>query len=194
MDIKSFIKYNSYCPVCNSTTSLSIIGNLQETIDTSTVYCKFSFQNPIIRKNFLTFSSAKLGIYSPDEFVDLDTLNKNKYATLHIKDGYVAFDLDFKFKMYFSLSVSCINNHYSYSSRRIIVSNSSPDITKGYPIIQETINYLGYSIISNTKNNTTSISTSTSTPITIPIIDINSFPLNDPERFAKRVQNILLLA
>jgi hypothetical protein len=197
MELKSFINYNKNCLVCNTLNILTVNGSIQETIDDITIQCIYIYMSPVIRKEFITFANANVAIYCADEFLDLDTLNKNKYATCTIKkDGYVVFDEDFNYKMRLNLKVFCPDGHYSYNSRAIRVSNISPDITKGFPVISESLMNEQYAVVSDKKKNTTTIYNNKSKcePVVIKYMDITSFPYNDDEKLTKKISNILLLA
>ena len=174
-----------------------ITATLKENIDGSQVNCMVNYLLPVIRKEFITFAASSVAIFSASEFLDLDTLNKDKYNTFTInKDGYVCFDYDFDFKIKMQLKSVCPAGHYTYSSRNIIVSHKSPDITKGYPIINETLSCENYKVNVNLAEKTTSIYNyeSSKKPVIIPFMEISSFPCDDPQKFIKKIQNILLLA
>ena len=95
-----------------------------------------------------------------------------------------------------SFKVICPLGHYSYNSRNINISKKSPDITKGYPVVAETLTYDKYKVISSITENKTSIFNYdiSKKPVVIPYMEITAFPLDDAEKFVKKVQNILLLA
>lgn len=196
MKLNEFIGFRKNCLVCDSKNLLMMVGTLNEEIGDSKIHCMFSYMMPIVRKNFTTFSIGNFAIYSPNEFIDVDTLDKEKYKTFMInKDGYATFDNDFIFKMKLNFKVFCPDGHYSYDSRLIRISNKSPDITKGYPVSDEVLANEKYKVVSNHIENTTSIyNESSKKPTVIPYMDVANFPYDDPEKFNKKVENILLLA
>jgi len=197
MNLNEFANFRKNCLACDHKNVMTMSGTLKEEIGDSQVHCIFNYLLPIFRKDFLTFGVANAAVFAPDDFLDVDTLNKEKYNTLVInKDGYVSFDKDFLFRIKFNFRVFCPHGHYAYESRSIRISNKSPDITKGYPIASETLSHEKYRVISNNIEKTTTIYNFNASrkPIVIPHMDIMSFPYDDPEKFTNKVQNILLLA
>lgn len=196
MNLNEFINHNKNCIVCGHRTMMIMAGTMQEKIENSAIHCIFSYMIPVVRKEFTTFAVGNFALFTPDELIDVDTLNREKYETFSInKDGYVKFDLPFQYKMKLTLKVMCHDQHYSYSSRMIRISNKSPDITKGYPISTEEIAFEKYKVISNLEKKQTSIFNfnASKKPVVVQYMDVASFP-REEDKFVKKVQNILLLA
>jgi len=197
MNLKEFTNYRRNCIVCENKNIMMMTGNMKEEIDDSEIHCIFNYLLPIFRKDFMTFAIANIATFAPDDFLDMETLNKDKYDTLLInKDGYLSFDNDFHFKMKFRLRVFCPQGHYSYESRFIRLSDKSPDITKGYPVANEALAHENYRVVSNNIDRTTAIFNfkASKEPIVVPHMEIINFPHDDMDKFVKKVQNILLLA
>lgn len=195
--MKEFVNHKPNCIVCNGKNLMIMTGSIREEIGESETHCIFNSMLPVFRKDFMTFAMTSHTTFSSDDFLDIDTLHKEKYETLLIsKDGYVSFDYDFNFRIKFQFRVFCPMGHYSYESRFIRVSNESPDITKGYPITNEALVLGEHRVISNNVDNTTSIFNlkTSKDPIIVPYMAISTFPYDDMDKFAKRIENILLLA
>lgn len=197
MKLNEFINFRPNCLVCDTKNIVSMSGSLKEDIDESSIHSIFSYLVPVLRKDFTTFALANFAVFSPDDLIDIETLDKDKYNTLVInKDNHIVFDREFYFKMKFSLRCFCPEKHYSYSSRNIRVSDKSPDITKGYPVETESLTYKSFQVVSNNLLKTTSIFNYdvSENPRVIPYMSITSFPHDDSEKFVKKIENILLLA
>lgn len=194
MELKEFINYKQTCPVCNSFTALTMHGTLEESIGDEFICSLFGYEIPIFRKNFITFATSNFAMFTPNEYLDMDTLNQTKYSTFILDNNIASFDNEFQFKMKLTFVMSCQERHYSYSSRDIRISNNSPDITRGYNIETEQVSSKKYRVISNFKKQTTSIyNLSNKTPTTISFMNISKFPCNDEEKFENKMENILLL-
>lgn len=200
MDINSFLHFRSNCIVCDMKNRLLMRGSMIEDIWNIPVTSIFYFQQPVIRKDFITFSInslVRLSSYQ-DYGIDVDTLDINKYSSfiLH-SNNIITFDKEFSYKMKLSFIMTCPSGHYSYSSRKIIISDTSPDITKGYDVMTEELRCGQYKVHSDKKINETHIfnteSKESRSPIVIPYKEIISFPYDDDERCIKKIENILLL-
>lgn len=197
MNLNEFINYRKRCMVCGNKNILMMTGTLRENIGDTSVHCIFNYIIPVLRKDFMTFAIGNFAILTPDQSLDLETLNKDKYNTFVLKNyDTVSFDRAFAFKMKLNFRVSCPEHHYVYNSRSIKVSNKSSDITKGYPVINEEIVCDNYRVVSSMVDKATYIFNyeSSNEPTTIPYMDMSSFPCDDSEKFIKKIQNILLLA
>lgn len=197
MNLNEFMNYRKKCIVCDSATVVNLTGTLQEEIGDYSAVCVFHYMLPVVRKEFVTFALSEIGILNLDDRMDYDSLHKSKYRTFLIKkDGYAGFDEKFNFRMKMGFRVSCGNGHYSYESRIIKISDKSPDITKGYPVVAETLAHGKYKVVSSPTENKTSVYNfdASKEPVIIPYMEITSLPTDDPEKFVKKVQNILLLA
>jgi hypothetical protein len=197
MNINEFLNHRKNCLVCDHRNIVLMSGKMTEIIgDSENIHSIFRYMLPVLRKDFLTFAVFNLGILPRNPDLDLETFDNTKYSTFVLrKDGYVSFDKDFQFKMKLTFSAECPNGHYSYNSRLIRVSNKSPDITKGFPVITEELTCNNYKVISNSVENTTSVFNfeKSKEPIVMPYKDISTFPYDDEEKFIKKVENILLL-
>jgi hypothetical protein len=197
MNLNEFIDFGKNCIVCGGPTILTMSGSIKEEIGSDTIRCLFSYLVPVIRKNFITFAVSSFHVVSLNDFLDTSTFNKQKYSSFLLNsEGYISFDYDFSFKMKLMLNVMCPQGHYSYASRLIRVSDTSPDITKGWPVASEQLNCDIYQVISKQIEDKTYIYNieNPQNPVIIPYMDIKSFPNDDPDKFVKKVQNILLLA
>ena len=197
MNLNEFTNFRCNCIVCGAKNIFSLSGSLVETIEDSRVHCIFSYMMPVFRKDFMTFALPNFAVFAPDDFLEVETLDKEKYNTLVIsKDNHIIFDKEFHFKMKFNFKLFCPDKHYAYSSRQIRISDKSPDITKGYPVELESLSYNNFKVVSNCMEKTTAVYNfdASKEPRIIPFMDITSFPHDDPEKFAKKVENILLLA
>jgi hypothetical protein len=197
LDLNEFIGFRKQCLICGKDNKISMQGTINETLDDNMISVFYNFFDCVNRKKFITFSYHQYVVFAPGIEIDTETLNTNKYSTFVLrKDGYVEFDKMFEFKMRITISSTCSDKHYSYTSRKIRINEQSMDISKGYPVQEEELNNANYKIVSNHKTKKTHISNTEidSKPITIPFKEIDSFPYQDDDRFVKKLQNILLLA
>lgn len=175
---------------------MTMTGRIKETIGDDCIQVMLYSMLPIIRKNFITFGISSVGFHAYNELLDSSTFNKDKYNSFIInKDGYAEFDVEFEYKMKLNFRVACPLGHYAYTSRFIKISDKSPDISKGYPIISEELSCRDYRIVSKIQDKETIIFNADPEvePFVIPYTDVKSFPTDDPDKFVKKVQNILLL-
>lgn len=197
MNLQDFLNYKTHCIVCNNKNIISMRGMIKEQIDEDQIQCRFHYFAPVITKEYLTFSVCDFNVLSSSDDLDLDTFNSDKYSSFALKsDDYILFDRRFQFKMKLSFDVMCEKKHHCYTSRTINLSDKSPNITKGYPVVAEQLSYNLYQIISYKSKNITYIYDykNNNDPVIIPYKDISIFPIDDKDKFEKKVQNILLLA
>jgi len=198
MNLDEFINFRRNCLVCGEPNRVSLQGVIQEQLgdDEYEIATVYHFTDCVDRKKFITFASQKY-LLIPSGDLDVDTYNTDKFSSFVLsKDGYVEFDKEFQFKMRIGMTSACPRAHYSYSSRKIKISEKSMDISRGYPVITEELRCGNYRVISNSKTDKTSIFNTevSNEPIIIPRREITSFPYDDQDKFIKKLQNIMLLA
>lgn len=196
MNLNEFINYKPACIVCKQQLSLYMEGMMAEDINNITVNTVCLFAMPIKRNKYLTFATSNFATLPSLKDCDPKILNTKKYSEFTLYDNnIVEFDQKFQFKFKFTLNMICSKQHYSYSSRRIKISNTSPEITKGYQQILEEVSSNKYSIVSNRKNKQTGLFYKNSDePIIIPFKEISYFPINDINKFNDKLQNMIILA
>jgi hypothetical protein len=198
MTIEEFLNYNPNCIVCKHPLNLYMEGMMTEEIDEHKINTVCLYGDAIKRKKYLTFAVNNFAclqmLKNPKD--DFKAWNTDKYSTFTLYDNnIVEFDTEFAFTLKFTLSMICSKKHYSYSSRRIKVSHKSPDITKGYQQIIEEISSNKYAIVSDRKKKQTAVFPSKANePVILSFKEISEFPVDDMDKFNKKLQNLLVLA
>jgi hypothetical protein len=196
MNLNEFLNYKLHCPLCKKQLFLYMEGMLTEDInDNTTINTVCLYGDAIRRKKYLTFAASNFATL-PTIKEDIKTLNTKKYSEFTLYDNnIVEFDQEFQFKFRITLSLICQNKHYSYSSRRIVISNNSPEITKGYQQVLEEVSSDRYSILSDRKKKQTAIfSKNVDDPIVMSFEEISTFPIDDMKKFNNKIQNMIILA
>jgi hypothetical protein len=197
MTIDEFMNYKPNCLVCKKPIYLYMEGMLKETIGEAVIPTICLYGDAVKRKKYLTFAASNFAcLPMTKEEIDPKTFDVNKYSTFTLFDNnIVEFDKEFNFQMKITFGMICTKKHYSYSSRRINVSNKSPDITKGYDQIIEEVSSNKYSIISNRKKQQTAVFVGDATePVILSFKEITEFPIEDVAKFNNKMQNMLVLA
>lgn len=193
--IKQFQAFKPNCIICNKQNSLSVHGNIVESVGDHKIVTLLNYSDIIFRKNIATFTNLNKTTMSK-EALDRESFNSKKYENLAFENNEISFDHKFPFKLRIFFRSQCKEQHYAYVSRSIILSHSSPDITKGYTIQEEFFALEGYEISSIPKLNQINVFNLkiSDEPVVLPLMDLKDFNYDDPEKFVKKMQNIFLLA
>jgi hypothetical protein len=196
MNLNEFLNYKEHCPICSKRLFLYMEGMMTEEINTIPVNTVCLYGDAIRRKKYLTFAASDFALLSTMKDIDHQAFNTRKYSEFTLYDNNVVeFDQEFIFKFRITLSLICQSKHYSYSSRSIKISNTSPEITKGYQQVLEEASSNKYSILSDRKKKQTAIfSKDTDEPIVMPFKEVSKFPINNITKFNNKIQNMIILA
>jgi|SRR5271166_5067526 len=201
MNLNEFLNFRPQCFICNEPNNLNISASIHERIDGESVYVYGKFFASPTEENSATFTKAKLTAVASTPEIDTKAFDTNKFINLSLNNDIVSFTTEFKYSMTFVLNMECPEHHYSYSSRRIDISDTSAYIAQGYPVVSETLMYQDFVVISRQKKNRTTIYPpynddflTEENQTVIPYQDITSFQHEDKDMFINRLQKIMMLA